>query len=74
MEKISQAKHPLIIVGDEASASTNGASSIEAIYALNLVVGNINKEGGLIINPRDWKPEELERITRRFTFAYYFSS
>ena len=23
-------------------------------------------KGGLIINPRDWKPEELERITRRF--------
>ena len=50
-KKISQAKHPLIIGGDEASASTNGASSIEAIYALNLLVGNINKEGGLIINP-----------------------
>lgn len=23
-------------------------------------------KGGLIINPRDWQPEELERITRRF--------
>ncbi|MFL2813048.1 MAG: Glu/Leu/Phe/Val family dehydrogenase [Paracoccaceae bacterium] len=23
-------------------------------------------KGGLIINPREWKPEELERITRRF--------
>ena len=23
-------------------------------------------KGGLIINPRDWKPEEMERITRRF--------
>ena len=24
-------------------------------------------KGGLIIDPREWKPEELERITRRFT-------
>ena len=50
-KKLSEAKHPIVIGGDEASASTNGASSIEAIYALNLLVGNINKEGGLIINP-----------------------
>ncbi|MEL6316414.1 MAG: Glu/Leu/Phe/Val dehydrogenase dimerization domain-containing protein [Pseudomonadota bacterium] len=25
-------------------------------------------KGGLAINPRDWEPEELERITRRFAF------
>ncbi len=25
-------------------------------------------KGGLCINPKDWEPDELERITRRFTF------
>lgn len=25
-------------------------------------------KGGLCINPRDWEPDELERITRRFAF------
>ncbi|MGB0906792.1 MAG: Glu/Leu/Phe/Val family dehydrogenase [Maricaulaceae bacterium] len=25
-------------------------------------------KGGLCINPKEWEPEELERITRRFTF------
>jgi anaerobic selenocysteine-containing dehydrogenase len=50
-KKLSEAKHPLIIGGDEASASSNGTSSVEAIYALNVLLGNINKEGGIIINP-----------------------
>ena len=50
-KKLSEAKHPIIIGGDEASASTNGSSSIEAIYYLNYLLGNINKEGGLVLNP-----------------------
>ena len=49
--KLAKSKHPLIIGGDTASGNTNGSSNMIAIYALNLLLGNINKEGGLILNP-----------------------
>lgn len=49
--KLAESKHPVVIGGDLASANTNGSFNMIAIYALNLIIGNINKKGGLILNP-----------------------
>ena len=59
--------HPLAIGGGAAGAHTNGLFNLTAIYALNYLVGAVDKEGGVIFNPsarqsivkssslRDWK-------------------
>jgi len=41
----------LAVGGGSAGAHTNGTASLRAIYALNLLVGNVGKPGGLILNP-----------------------
>ena len=41
----------LVIGGGSAAAHTNGLFNLTAIYALNALVGNLGKPGGLIFNP-----------------------
>ena len=43
--------HPLAIGGGSAGASVNGSFNLDAIYSLNVLVNNLNKEGGVIFNP-----------------------
>lgn len=42
----------LAIGGGSAGASTNGLFNLKAIYSLNYLVGNVNKPGGVIFNPK----------------------
>ena len=37
--------------GGSAGAQTNGLFNLTAIYALNLLVGNVGQKGGVILNP-----------------------
>lgn len=41
----------LAIAGGSAAAQTNGSFNLMAAYALNVIVGNVGKPGGLIFNP-----------------------
>lgn len=41
----------LAIGGGSAGAYANGLFNLKAVYALNLLVGNVNKPGGVILNP-----------------------
>ncbi len=57
----------LVIGGGPAAAQANGLFNMTAVYALNALVGSVNRSGGLIFNPepingrirttslRDWK-------------------
>ncbi|MBM3940661.1 MAG: twin-arginine translocation signal domain-containing protein [SAR202 cluster bacterium] len=66
----------LAIGGGIAGAHTNGVFNLTAIYALNQLVGNVNREGGVILNPvfaasrvtasplRTWK-QLVERMNDR---------
>lgn len=57
----------LVIGGGPAAAQANGLFNMVAVYALNALVGSVNRSGGLIFNPepvsgrirttslRDWK-------------------
>ena len=47
------ARHPrsLAIGGGSAGAHTNGLFNLEAIYALNYLVGSVGAEGGIRFNP-----------------------
>jgi anaerobic selenocysteine-containing dehydrogenase len=42
----------LAIGGGPAGAFTNGFANLVAIYSLNQLVGNVNKPGGVIFNPK----------------------
>jgi anaerobic selenocysteine-containing dehydrogenase len=44
-------KRSLAIGGGSAAAHTNGLFSLTAIYALNHLVGSVNRPGGVIFNP-----------------------
>ena len=47
----AQNQPALAIAGGAAAAHTNGSFNLMAAYALNAVVGNVGKPGGLIFNP-----------------------
>ncbi len=55
IEKIARdfanSHHPLAIGGGSAGASTTGSFNLDAIYSLNVLVNNLNKEGGVVFNP-----------------------
>ena len=50
----------LAIGGDSAAAQQNGLFNLEAIYALNYLVGSVGAKGGLRFNPKsplaEWSP------------------
>ena len=47
----------LAIGGDAAAAHTNGLFNLEAIYALNYLVGSVGKDGGVKLNPGSPLPD-----------------
>jgi len=47
------------IAGTSAAATTNGLFNLAAVFALNYLVGSVNSEGGLILNPASPLPDEL---------------
>ena len=47
----------LAIGGGSAGAHTSGLFNLRAIYSLNLLVNNVNKEGGIFFNPPPPLPE-----------------
>lgn len=51
----------LAIGGGSAGAHTSGLFNLRAIYSLNLLVNNVNKEGGVFFNP----PPPLEDLAKR---------
>lgn len=50
-QDFANSQSPLAIGGGSASAHAGGTFNLKAIYSLNLLVNNINKEGGVIFNP-----------------------
>ena len=50
----------LAIGGGSAGAHRSGLFNLKAIYSLNLLVGNVGKEGGVIFNP----PPPVPELTR----------
>ena len=46
----------LAVGGSSAGAHTNGLFNLAAIYSLNVLVGNVGKEGGLHFNPAPLSP------------------
>ncbi len=48
---LSEHKRSLVIGGGSAGAHTKGKASLSAIYSLNLLLGNVGKEGGVLFNP-----------------------
>lgn len=51
------APNSIAIGGGNASAHTNGAFNLAAIFALNFLVGSVGAEGGVIFNPPAPVPE-----------------
>ena len=47
----AKASRSLALGGGAAGAHTNGLSNLTAIYALNRLVGNVGRPGGVILNP-----------------------
>jgi menaquinone reductase, molybdopterin-binding-like subunit len=48
---LAQRGPSLVIGGDSAAAHSNGLFNLEAIYALNYLVGSVGQEGGIRFNP-----------------------
>ena len=44
-------KRPLVLGGGSVGAYTNGMQNLEAIYMLNVLLGNVGQKGGVIFNP-----------------------
>ena len=57
----------LAIGGGPAGAHTNGLFTLNAVYSLNRIVGNVGKPGGVIPNP----PPPLEGVPSRPAFASF---
>jgi anaerobic selenocysteine-containing dehydrogenase len=60
------AAHPLAIPGGSASGSSNGLEATQAVLALNALVGNLGKAGGLFLSPANpvhsdfpWLPNSI---------------
>lgn len=49
--RFAAGKPSVAIGGTTAAASTNALFNLTAIYSLNLLVGNVGKTGGVILNP-----------------------
>ena len=58
----------IAIGGGSAAAHTNGLFNLTWIYALNLLVGNVGKSGGIIFNP-DPPLKELKSIGKVSSFG-----
>ncbi|MEE8527015.1 MAG: molybdopterin-dependent oxidoreductase [Gammaproteobacteria bacterium] len=60
IEKIADgllaADAPLVLGGRSAANDTNGVSNLVAINALNYLLGNLGREGGIIFNPEPLLP------------------
>ncbi len=52
----------IAIGGSSASAHTNGAFNLAAIFALNYLVGSVGSEGGVILNPPAPVPELAKAV------------
>ncbi|MBI2935268.1 MAG: molybdopterin-dependent oxidoreductase [Chloroflexi bacterium] len=68
----------LALGGGSAGAHTNGLFNLTAIYALNFLVGSVNRPGGVLFNPdppltdlsgspRETTPAEWRRLTERMS-------
>lgn len=58
--QFAEAGSSLAIGGGSAAAHTNGTANMTAVYALNLLVGNVNQPGGVWLNsPLDGDLQEL---------------
>ena len=49
--EIGERKPALVIGGGPAAAQANGLFNMTAVYALNALVGSVNRPGGLVFNP-----------------------
>jgi anaerobic selenocysteine-containing dehydrogenase len=66
----ANASHPLAIPGGSAFGASNGLEAAQAVLALNALVGNLGKSGGLFLNPvrlvhpdLPWLPNSMVEIT-----------
>ena len=48
---VSTYSHPLVIPGGAALGMSNGLQVVEAVLALNALVGNVGKDGGVFLSP-----------------------
>ncbi|MBI4310322.1 MAG: molybdopterin-dependent oxidoreductase [Chloroflexi bacterium] len=48
---LAEHSRPLVIGGGSAGSTTNGLFNLMAIYSLDLLLGNVGKEGGVLFNP-----------------------
>ncbi|MBT4074046.1 MAG: molybdopterin-dependent oxidoreductase [Chloroflexi bacterium] len=49
--RFAESSHPIAFGGGSAGAQTNGVFNLTAIYALNILVGSVGSEGGIMFNP-----------------------
>lgn len=54
---LAQQRPSLVIGGDSAAAHSNGLFNLEAIYALNYLVGSVGQPGGIRFNPGSPLPD-----------------
>jgi menaquinone reductase, molybdopterin-binding-like subunit len=54
---LAQHRPSLVIGGDSAGAHSNGLFNLEAIYALNYLVGSVGQDGGIRFNPGSPLPD-----------------
>ena len=50
-EMLSSAAHPIVIPGGQALGQSNGLQAAQAILALNTLLGNVGKDGGVFLSP-----------------------
>jgi len=53
--------HPLVIPGGAALGLSNGLQAAEAVLALNALVGNIGKDGGVFLSPTNPLADDYHR-------------
>jgi len=65
----ASASHPLAIPGGSAFGLSNGLEAAQAVLALNTMVGNLGKTGGLFLSPRNsvhsdfpWLPNSMADV------------
>lgn len=51
-KELAEHQPGLVIGGGSAGAHTNGLFNLQAIYSLNVLMGNTNKPGGVRLNPQ----------------------
>jgi anaerobic selenocysteine-containing dehydrogenase len=50
-DMLNGASHPVVIPGGQALAQSNGLQAAQAILALNTLLGNLGKDGGVFLSP-----------------------